>query len=161
MFEQYAVADEGDAIVTLSARCGIPNPMIIDGAVALEPDSPVVWFTFPGRWYDVGRFHRANGEFTGLYANIITPVELETRLRWRTTDLFLDLWLGFDGKLHVLDEDELRAAEQSADIQPELAAAARREIERLQEEWRRGEWPPAIVNEWTLERAQHVCFEAF
>ena len=154
VFEQWRVIDRGDVIVTLSERCGIAKPMVIDGHTVLEPDSPVVWFTFPGAWHDIGRFHRADGSFTGLYANIIEPITLYSREHWRTIDLFLDLWLGSDGKLRVLDEDELEAAEAAGHIAAAQASAARQEAERLTRAWRDQTWPPPIVHEWTLERAK-------
>lgn len=157
VFEQLCVEDRGDVIVTLSEHCGIARPMMIAGETVLEPASPVVWFSFPGAWHDIGRFHRADGSFTGLYANIISPIELETRHHWRTSDLFLDLWLGLDGTLRVLDEDELSAAEQAQQISADLARVARAEAARLEGAWRSGAWPPAVVDEWTLERARKAC----
>jgi uncharacterized protein len=157
VFDQLLVEDAGAVIVTLAPRCSITRPMIIDDTIVLEPDSPVVWFSFPGAWHDIGRFHRADGSFTGLYANIITPIELETRQHWRTVDLFLDLWLDWTGRLRVLDEDELSAAAAAGDISPELVEAARAEADRLQSQWLRGEWPPPIVSEWTLQRARETC----
>src|SRR5687768_16840680 len=69
VFDQACVYDGGDVIVTLAMRSAISRAMVIGGRVALEPDAPVVWFTFPGLRHDIGRFHTADGTFTGLYAN--------------------------------------------------------------------------------------------
>ena len=113
----------------------------------------MVWFTFPGKWHDVGRFHRADGRFTGLYANILTPVEMDGN-RWSTTDLCLDLWMGADGKATLLDEEELREARVNGWVDEDTAARAEREGERLLAEALEGTWPPSVVREWTLERAR-------
>jgi predicted RNA-binding protein associated with RNAse of E/G family len=56
---------------------GVTRPTVVNGRAVLEPGAPVVWFTFPGRHHDIGRFHTADGAFTGCYANILTPVELD------------------------------------------------------------------------------------
>jgi predicted RNA-binding protein associated with RNAse of E/G family len=142
---------------------------VVDEAIVLEVGAPVVWFTFPGKSHDIGRFHLRDGSFTGLYANIVTPVDFENcsstgidtkstgqnRLEWRTTDLYLDLWLGPAGEVPVLlDEAELSAAVAARHIGEESAATARREAVSLLTAWHEGTWPPPIVNEWTLERAR-------
>lgn len=141
-----------DALVTWLPRAGVRRAMVVEGRTVLEPDSPVVWFTFPGARHDIGRFHTADGRFTGLYANILTPVEMRDD-EWRTTDLFLDVLLEPGRPPRVLDRDELAEALAKGWIEPAKAAAAEREAARLVREARAGAWPPAIVAEWTLERA--------
>jgi hypothetical protein len=131
----------------------LPKPVRAGTRVILEPGAPVVWFTFRGLWHDVGRFHLRDGTFTGFYANVLTPVEMEGD-RWRTTDLCLDVWLGADGEVQVLDEDELADAERRGWASAETAARARAEAAGLVERAREGRWPPALLREWTLERAR-------
>jgi hypothetical protein len=170
VFDQRVVLERDDVIVTLSAPLELDRPMEIDGRVALETGSVAVWFTFPGAWHDVGRFHRADGTFTGIYANILTPAVILTPPatggpaafegpRWHTTDLFLDVWLPAGGPAMLLDEDELAAALEQGDIDPEVAARAREEAERLLDLARTGRWPPDVVRDWTLERSLAVLEE--
>jgi predicted RNA-binding protein associated with RNAse of E/G family len=121
--------------------------------VVLEPGAPVVWTTYAGEWHDVGRFHLADGTFTGTYANVLTPVEMHGGV-WTTTDLCLDVWLGADGRVEILDRDEFDAARAAGWMDDATAARALAEAERLAGAARRGEWPPAHVREWTLERAR-------
>ncbi len=165
------IADLPDVKVTLARDVPFPSPVTIDGRTVLEPGADAVWFTFPGRWHDIGRFHRADGTFTGLYANILTPPSLdageggapsegsggggdeEDPVVWHTTDLFLDLWLPPGGGVTVLDEDQLAEAEAEGWVSREQARAARNEARRLVREHGRGSWPPAVVEEWTRERA--------
>src|SRR5688500_19865100 len=90
----------------------LARPVHAGDAVVLEPNAPAVWFTFPGRWHDIGRFHTADGRFTGFYANVLTPVRMRDG-EWRTYDLCLDVWCGRDGGVHVLDEGERRTAERA------------------------------------------------
>lgn len=151
-FRQRLVEDAGEYIVTLHESAAITTPVELAGRVVLEPGSPVVWFTYPGRWYDIGRFHRADGTFTGWYANILTPVEIDG-LAWTTTDLCLDVWVDRDGSVVVLDEDDFAAAVERRWIDAPTAATARETAETLALLARQGVWPPEHVRGWSLERA--------
>lgn len=152
IFVQELLYESDDMLVTFLAHTPLHRPLIVDGRVALENGSPAIWFTFPGRMHDIGRFHTAAGVFTGLYANILMPVEVLTSREWRATDLFLDVWVGVDCPPRVLDEDELDHALASGWISEETGAAARTEAERIVKSYEQDQWPPVAVNEWTLER---------
>lgn len=153
VFTQAVLLERDDVIVTLLDAADISRPITIDGATALEPGAPIVWFTFPGRWHDIGRFHTRDGRFTGWYANILTPVRFMTRTEWETRDLCLDIWCSANGALHLLDEDEFARATELGWIGSDDAHRAREEAEHVLHAARTGEWPPAIAREWTLERA--------
>lgn len=155
IFRQLVLEDAGDYVVTYLPAADLPKPVQAGGRIVLEPGAPVVWITYRGRWHDVGRFHLADGTFTGVYANVLTPVEMDGA-RWETTDLCLDVWLGADGDARVLDEDELAVAEAAGWVDAATAARARQESAELMEAARRGEWPPREVREWTLERAREA-----
>ena len=151
------MARRKDAVVTLLEHAPLSRPSTIDGRVVLEPGSPVVWFTFPGEHHDIGRFHTLDDRFTGLYANVLSPVEGVDGAEWRTTDLFLDVWLAAEGGTpRILDEDELEDALARGWVDEATASAARGEAERLVREAGRGAWPPPVVTEWTLARARHA-----
>jgi predicted RNA-binding protein associated with RNAse of E/G family len=152
-FHQRVLDDDGECVVTFLESAELPKPVRAGTRVILEPGAPVVWLTFRGLWHDVGRFHLRDGTFTGFYANVLTPVEMEGD-RWRTTDLCLDVWLGADGEVQVLDEDELAEAERRGWATAETAARARHEAADLVERAREGRWPSALLHDWTLERAR-------
>jgi predicted RNA-binding protein associated with RNAse of E/G family len=155
IFRQLVLEDAGDYVVTFLDAADLPKPVVVDGRTVLEPGAPVVWITYRDRWHDVGRFHLADGTFTGVYANVLTPVEMDGA-RWDTTDLCLDLWLGADGQPAVLDEDELRHAQARGWVDDETARRARDEAAALLELARSGRWPPREVREWTLDRAREA-----
>ena len=157
-YVQALLHDGEDVKVTFQPSTPIDRAVRVDGEVILEPGSPVVWFTFPDRWHDIGRFHREDGTFTGIYANVLTPVELhrpdDETLEWHTTDLFLDVWQSAAGAVHLLDEEEWARAATDGHLRADWADRARQEATALVESARRGVWPPPSVEEWTLERAR-------
>lgn len=153
-FIQTLVAKTPDVVVTYMEETPLPRPVRVGETVVLEHGAPAVWFTFPGRWYDIGRFHLADGSFTGIYTNILTPVRFLDGSSWETTDLFLDHWLDTDGGATILDEDEFEAAVSAGWIDAELERIARAEVERIQRQATAGAWPPAVVDDWTLERVR-------
>jgi uncharacterized protein len=152
IYDQRIVIERDDVVITLSEPMQLSSPMIADGDVMLEGGSLAVWFTFPGAWHDIGRFHRADGTFTGLYANVITPPVMDGRV-WYTTDLFLDLWWPREGGAVLLDEDEFEEALRERHLDPDIARRARDEADRIMAGAAAGAWPPPIVEEWTLERS--------
>jgi predicted RNA-binding protein associated with RNAse of E/G family len=139
--------------VTLARGLSFRPPLTIGDQIALEEGSLAVWLTFPGRWYDVGLFHRADGTRSGIYGNVLTPPTIASDGRWDTTDLFLDLWIPAGGEPVLLDEDELMEAEALGAVEREIASRARSVGERILEEAVAGLWPPKPTSEWTLERA--------
>jgi predicted RNA-binding protein associated with RNAse of E/G family len=115
----------------------------------------LVWFLFQGEPFDVGRFYRPDGTWTGYYADVLEQV------RWEpgnpptiepVIDLYLDLWIAPDGRYLVLDEDELAEALQEGHISPERAEWARAVLGRLVAATERGEFPPSVARAFTLDR---------
>ncbi|MEE2668879.1 MAG: DUF402 domain-containing protein [Gemmatimonadota bacterium] len=154
IFTQHLIWEDREVKVTYADDLVLESPVRIAGEIVLETGSEVVWFTFPGAWHDIGIFHRADGSFSGTYANILTPCSFEDAGIWRTTDLFLDIWIDPSGRLLTLDEDELGEAEMNGWVAPDLGRRARDEARMLVEQAEAGWWPPAVVGEWTLERAR-------
>ncbi len=159
IFQQRLIHAGDGFVVTLLDSALVEEPVQAVGQVILEPGSPVIWFTYPGRWHDIGRFHLADGTFTGVYANILTPVRMNGG-NWCTTDLCLDVWRDSDGSIERLDEDEFAEAKARGWLGPRTSARAHRESERLLRGARSGEWPPPHVHEWTLARARSVLAKA-
>ena len=154
VFVQRLVEDRPDVKVTLAESVPYDPPIMIHGEIALEKGSDAVWFTFPGRWHDIGRFHRADDSFTGIYANILTPPIFGPDGYWETTDLFLDVWIDTHQRFSVLDQEQLLEAKARGWVTANDSARAVAEVEWIRREFRGGRWPPRIVKEWTLERAR-------
>lgn len=127
------------------------RPLVINDVEVLGHDYLVDWFLFKDRPWDVGRVYRPDGTMTGYYADVLEPVH------WHGTDptsleplvdLFLDLWVGADGTIAVLDEDELDEAIQAVSITQSQAARARAVLADLEAEAHAGCFPPAVVREF-------------
>jgi N-acetylmuramoyl-L-alanine amidase len=115
------------------------------GRVILEPDAPVVWFTFEDAWHDIGRFHTADGAFTGFYANLLTPVKFRAPLVWETTDLFLDLSGSPPTARQCSGRGRAGRGRCGRGWLDADAASSRAEAARLMSAAAGGAWPPAIV----------------
>lgn len=124
------------------------SDLVVNGQTILQPGSPMVWFIFPGKWYDIGRFYLTDHTFSGLYTNICTPVLMQGS-RWSTTDLFLDLWIpANDGAAMWLDQDEFEDARTSGVLSGDLADAALRTRNEINDLHSKTEWPPELVSRW-------------
>lgn len=157
VFHQDLIHEEDGVLVTWARNLTFDPPVRVGERTVLETGSDVVWFTWPGRWHDVGRFHTADGTFQGLYANVITPPEIEGSV-WHTTDLFLDVWLPADGAPpRVLDRHELDEAVEEGWVDGDTAARALEEVDRLLEAHQAGSWPPPEVHAWTLDVVRRRC----
>jgi predicted RNA-binding protein associated with RNAse of E/G family len=152
IFENELVHWSEDVIVTAMHATSLSKPMMVNGRTKLENGSPMVWFTFPDADHDIARFHTRDGEFTGIYANILTPVEFLSKYEWRTTDLFVDVWIDVDGTVEILDEDELEEAVANGWISQEMAQHARSSAQNLVARHKHGTWPPPVVYDWPIER---------
>jgi predicted RNA-binding protein associated with RNAse of E/G family len=156
VYTQYLIHEEDGVKVTYALNLNFESPIRIKGTVVLESGSEAIWFTFPGAWHDIGIFHRPDGSVTGTYANILTPCVFEEGGIWRTTDLFLDLWVDPAGRLLTLDEKDLDEAEVKGWVDPDTARRAREEVRNLSAQAAAGLWPPDIVGAWTLARAREL-----
>ena len=169
VFRQALLLDSPEVLISFAPSTSLSRPVEVDGEVVLENGSPVVWFTFPGLWHDIGRFHRADGTFTGIYANILTPPRLKGAV-WSTVDLFLDVWLptqlGANRRMvgvppeapapvaTLLDQEELEEARSCGWISPRLHTRAQMEARHLLAAVEEATWPPPVVDTWPLERCE-------
>ena len=143
MYRERLFTDRPDMKVLLTDP-EASRDILVDGSLILQAGAPILWFVFPGAWHDIGRFHLADGSFTGWYTNICTPILMKGS-RWSSTDLFLDHWSPLNGTPKWLDEDEFTQAAASGVLTAELADAARAEHHRIDLLLTSRAWPPEIV----------------
>lgn len=129
------------------------RPLEYLGEIVMDAGYWSVWFLFQGQAFDVGRFYRPDGTWTGYYVDILEPV------RWTNADphtlepiidLFLDLWIAPDGTHVVLDEDEFDEAVGVGHLSRVQADHAQRVLQELVAATKRGEFPPPVVRTFAL-----------
>jgi len=154
VYDQWLVLDRPDLKVMLLDAYG-GDPLTVGGGTVLERGSPIVWFVFPEKWHDVGRFHLADGTFTGWYANLATPIEM-TEADWSAGDLYLDLWTPARGPSVWLDEDEFEAAFKAKRLDAATRRRALNERAIIDLMVASGDWPPPVTRDIDLAQAQRL-----
>lgn len=150
-YDQWLVLDRPDVKVLLQEDYDGPALRACDMLIH-ESGAPMVWFVFPGKWYDIGRFHLADGRFTGWYTNLTKPVEINGD-RWSATDLFLDLWTPVGGASMWLDEPDLENATRSKTINRATRQRIDNERALIELQLMLGTWPPQVTRDIDLAQA--------
>lgn len=127
------------------------RPLMVGDSIVVGDGYQSVWFLYKGAKWDIGRFYRPDGLWTGYYVDALEPVwwhgDDPTTLR-PLVDLFLDLWITPDGDAILLDEDELAKALSQGWLSAAQASSARHTLTELIEGVRTGAFPPAEVGAW-------------
>ncbi|NJE75911.1 DUF402 domain-containing protein [Thermococcus sp. ES12] len=148
--EDEIVADLGNIIVAKAKFEGMLAPLKVNGVEVIRNGYVMVYFAFIGENYDILKVYDENGEFKGLYIDVLAYTKREGNTI-EMLDLFLDIFVFPNGEAFLLDEDELEMALNYGVIDKgtlDFAYSVAREIlERL----KRGEFPPKIVWEYGLE----------
>jgi predicted RNA-binding protein associated with RNAse of E/G family len=152
-FEASLLRADRDVII-MSHVAHPSKPLYHAGQPVIESGYDVVWFLFKGEPYDIGRFYRPDGTWTGYYIDILEPV------RWLEDDalsidplidLALDLWIAPDGSLQVLDEDELVAFVSHGGLTSVQASYARHTLTELVSAHKDESFPPSLVKSYGRE----------
>ncbi len=156
-FQEWLVLDRPDAKVLLMDP--YPGPELrVDGTLIQSSGAPIVWFVFPSKWHDIGRFHLEDGSCTGWYTNLIQPVEFAGD-HWVARDLYLDLWQAVDGDARWLDEDEFTTAYANGLIDDLTRRRVLNERNMIDGQRRKSAWPPAIARDVSLDLARALKAE--
>ena len=67
---------------------------------------------FYDQWFGIMELADPDGRVLGYYCDTVTPLE-KTAEGYRLHDLMLDVWIGADGRVCVLDRDEYEEAAKS------------------------------------------------
>lgn len=151
-YEEWLVLDRPDVKVLLLDPYQGPE-VRVGGHVVLEDGAPIVWYVFPEKWHDIGRFHLRDGTITGWYTNLTRPPTVDGD-HWIGHDLFLDLWQPVKGPAQWLDEDELRTAAKSRAIDRATEQRVRNERTMIALQLEAGDWPPPIARDIDLAQAR-------
>jgi len=106
------------------------------GFVVLEPGDRWTETFFSNRWYNVFQIRARDGHLKGWYCNVTRPACI-TPNEVAAEDLALDLWVGPEGGMMVLDEDEFAQLPLCA----EERGNARRALDELKRRARKRTFP--------------------
>lgn len=153
-YDQWLVLDRPDVKVLLMESYS-GSELRVQDQVILEHEAPIVWFVFPEKWYDIGRFHLTDGRFTGWYTNLTTPPETDGDT-WSAADLFLDLWQPVKGEPVWLDEAEFQQAVKARKLDQATIRRVLNERTLLDLQVKQTLWPPPIARDIDLAQAKSL-----
>jgi predicted RNA-binding protein associated with RNAse of E/G family len=147
-----ALLAHADREVVIISHAAQPSKQLYHaGQLVIDRGYPVVWFLFKGEPYDIGRFYRPDGSWTGYYVDILEPVQWDADNPHSIeplVDLALDLWIAPDGSYQVLDEDEFEEYVSNGDLTPAQASHGRSTLTELVSLIENGGFPPRLVQEY-------------
>lgn len=156
-YHHILLYDGSEGIVSASTM-ELPESLAIEATKASKKHYLILWFNFPLAWHDIGAVYEGLGELRGYYCDIITPIR-RTCEGFRTTDLFLDLWVFPEGRYVILDQDEFEEAIKRKWIGNRWKKRARMELGSLIAQIDQRRFPPPFVRGF-LEKASKN-FELF
>jgi predicted RNA-binding protein associated with RNAse of E/G family len=106
-----------------------------------------VSYTFLKDGFKVGRFYSAEGEFLFWYCDIIEVKKDEELDQYTLVDLLIDIKVMPDGRVRLLDADELAAAAEQSLVTMEQVCSALRKMDHLLVTIYSGNFPPKICKE--------------
>ncbi|RLF81003.1 hypothetical protein DRN44_06415 [Thermococci archaeon] len=147
--EDEVIADLGDVIVAKSKFRGVLVPLFVNGVRVIENGYTMVYFAFVGENYDVLKVYDMEGNFKGLYIDILAYTKREKNTL-EMLDLFLDIFIFPNGETFLLDEDELEMALNYGIIDKETFDFTYSKAREIMEKFKEGAFPPDVVWKYSL-----------
>ncbi|ASJ09160.1 hypothetical protein A3L11_07925 [Thermococcus siculi] len=145
--EDEVVADLGNVVVAKSRFSGMLAPLRVNGVEVIRNGYNMIYFAFVGENYDILKVYDEEGNFKGLYIDVLAYTKREGN-NLEMLDLFLDIFVFPDGEAFLLDEDELEMALNYGLIDKETFDFAYSVANGILEKLKRKEFPPEIVWEY-------------
>ncbi len=146
--DDEVIDDLGDIVVAKSRFEGMLTPLRVNGVEVIKNGYTMVYFAFVGKNYDILKVYDTEGNFKGLYIDVLAYSKREGDTL-EMLDLFLDVFVFPEGEAFLLDEDELEMALNYGLIDKETFDFAYSVAREILGKLKRGEFPPDIV--WKYE----------
>lgn len=128
------------------------DELIITKWVPIKPRPDIfggISFAFLDRGYKLGQFYDKDGRFVYWYCDII-EVEYDCKSDTYTlNDLLLDIKVFPDGRVILLDADELAQAMKDGLVSKEQACTSLETLDRLLKQIYSGDFPPRECQGWS------------
>jgi len=148
--DDEVIADLGDVIIARSEFKGMLAPLRVNGVEVIKNGYEMLYFAFIGENYDILKVYDKEGNFRGLYVDVLAYTRRE-KDTLEMLDLFLDIFVFPNGEAFLLDEDELEMALNYGVIDRETFDFAYRVAREILENLKQGNFPPEIVWEYGME----------
>jgi len=142
--DDEVIADLGSIIIAKSHFSGMLAPLRVNGVRVIDNGYGMLYFAFIGENYDILKVYDEEGDFKGLYIDVLAYTKREGNTL-EMLDLFLDIFVFPDGEAFLLDEDELEMALNYGLIDRETFDFAYSVARDILEKLKRNEFPPEIV----------------
>ncbi|MCD6140586.1 MAG: DUF402 domain-containing protein [Thermococcus sp.] len=152
--EDELIADLGDIIVAKSKFEGMLTPLFVNGVKVIDNGYTMIYFAFIGEKYDILKVYDKEGNFKGLYIDILAYAKRE-RNKLEMFDLFLDIFIFPNGETFLLDEEELEMAFNYGLINKETFDFAYSKAMEIMKKFKKGEFPPDIVWKYSLSSPEN------
>jgi predicted RNA-binding protein associated with RNAse of E/G family len=126
------------------------NSLIITRWNTIRPRKDIskgISYTFLDRGYKISRLYDGNGEFSYWYCDIIHVDFDKEHDKYVITDLLVDVKQTVDGKMEVLDMEEMADAFQEGIIGKDEIVEALKRLDSLLQLFYTGSFPPAVCLE--------------
>ncbi len=157
--DDEVIADLGDIIVAKSHFEGMLAPLRVNGVEVIRNGYGMLYFAFIGKNYDVLKVYDEEGNFRGLYVDVLAYTKREGNTI-EMLDLFLDIFIFPDGRAFLLDEDELEMALNYRLIDKETFDFAYQVAREILERVKSGGFPLKIVWEYDWREWDEVPEES-
>lgn len=148
--DDEVIADLGDVIIARSEFKGMLAPLKVNGVEVIKNGYAMIYFAFVGKNYDILKVYDGEGNFRGLYVDVLAYTRREGETL-EMLDLFLDIFIFPNGDAFLLDEDELEMALNYGVIDRETFDSAYQVAREILKKLKRGKFPPEIVWEYGME----------
>lgn len=106
-------------------------------------------FAFLDRGYKLGRFYDMNGQFLYWYCDVIEVVYEASSDTYTMNDLLLDIKIFPDGRVILLDAEELAQAIEEGLVTTQQTCMSLRTLDGLLKMIYSGNFPPVECEGWT------------
>jgi hypothetical protein len=125
--------------------------LLVTKWISIRPRSDFfggISFIFLDKGYKVNRFYDVDGNFTYWYCDIIDVEYDQASDTYTINDLLVDIVIHPDGRVKVLDADELAQALDEGLVTVEQTVKALKTFDGLIKSIYDGSFPPEICSKW-------------
>ncbi len=147
--DDEVIKDLKDIIVAKAKFEDMRTPLYVNGIKVIENGYTMLYFAFLNKNYDILKIYDEDGIYKGIYVDILSYTRRYDNIL-EMLDLFLDIFIFPNGEFYLLDENEIEIALKEGFIDKKTYNFAYSTAEEIITEIKNGNFPPKIVNKYSL-----------